>query len=1044
MTNTIISRGPSPWQQLKIHLFLPAMVLLLGLNAGAQPASPGVVGAINGQTSYTEASRGPHSRVMQKVTTWTNPAGKTMSRTNKYTELATGMSVLRNGRWVPASDQIQITADGAQATNGQHQVHFAANLNTPGAIDLLTPEGRHMTSDIAGLVYFDGTTSVVIAKPQDSIGQVLPSLKEALYTNAFAGVKADVLYTYTKAGFEQDVVLRQPEQLPNPSGFGLASSNIWLQVWTEFRAAPEPKITPHPTDGDQLDFGIMKMGSGKAFSLDGASNSIPVFKQWSRVQGRTFLIESVPLNAIAARLQQLPAGSSPSGGSNAAPSSGSSPGGDQSKAHSHSPLLAYGPPPHQTFDKVVLPAPKLAKASSATMRLASSAPAPSGYVLDYNTENGSLTNLTFQSDTTYYASDNLYLYGTTTLEGGTVIKNGQPIGAAVYVYDTFVCQTAPYRPAILTCINDDTVGQQISGSSGIPAVVQGSSHLYLFNSGTISNACFKYAWNGFASQAPDMEIWNCQFIDCNQPISVQSYNTNVGIHNVLITMEDAINNTANYCGCSPGGILFYNNSTVSLYCENVTANVQSQNYMTFYSYGSDPGAATISLTNCIIVSPTLNPPYDFGGSSGATIASTNAVYYASTLPTNLFQTVGAGKYYLATNSPCRNAGTTSITPALMTDLQQKTTYPPIVFNGGSGAYYTNGSTVFYPQAQRETGDAPDLGYHYDPIDYTFGGIFVTNATFTVMPGTVISALVTNGGSYGLIMGNGGQFLCQGSPVNRCWIINFNTVQEQHTTNWLVAPTYGMLSPYTQNLPACAIDCRFTDFSSIAQDTSFFFENCGCSNTGILNFQDCQFHGGNIYVVDPTMSLTNCLLERVPAQIWSSDGNLPVIRNNLFYGGSFDFYPSVTNAIVQNNVFYQTSIPEDLTGYGYVGGFNAFLTNCDRMLPTNSTDRVLTNITFQTGPLGYYYQSTNSPLFHKGSTSATNVGLYHYTVLTNQVPEGTNIVSMGYHYVALGTNGLPLSTSGDGIGDYLKDSNGNGIYDAGDWATGRPIPPQAMA
>ncbi|HZQ46130.1 MAG TPA: hypothetical protein VFC07_03895, partial [Verrucomicrobiae bacterium] len=458
----------------------------------------------SGRSAYQEVSRGPHSRVMQRVTTSTNSAGRIQSKIHSYTELATGMSVLQHGKWVPAGEEIEITADGAQANHGQHKVHFAANLNTPGAIDLLTPEGHHMTSEPVCLAYFDGTTNVMIAELQDSIGQVLPSLKEALYTNAFSGVQADVVYHYTKASFEQDIVLR--EQLPDPSAFGLNPDHVWLQVWTEFGAAPVPKIARHQTDGDHLDFGIMKMGSGKAFNLGGESNSVPVYKQWSSTQGRTFLIESVPLNAIAAQLQRLPAGSSPSGNPNSAPSSGSSPGGDQSKVLSHHPLLAFRNPPHQAFDNVVLPAPKPAKKSSATMHLASSTPEPSGFVLDYSTENGSLTNFTFQSDETYYVSDNLYLYGTTTLEGGTVIKNGQPIGAATFVYDNFVCQTAPYRPAILTCTNDDTVGQQISGSTGIPAVVPGNLHLYLMDSGTISNAFFKYAWNGFGSQAPDVEI----------------------------------------------------------------------------------------------------------------------------------------------------------------------------------------------------------------------------------------------------------------------------------------------------------------------------------------------------------------------------------------------------------------------------------------------------------------------------------------------------------------------------------------------------------
>jgi len=60
-----------------------------------------------------------------------------------------------------------------------------------------------------------------------------------------------------------------------------------------------------------------------------------------------------------------------------------------------------------------------------------------------------------------------------------------------------------------------------------------------------------------------------------------------------------------------------------------------------------------------------------------------------------------------------------------------------------------------------------------------------------------------------------------------------------------------------------------------------------------------------------------------------------------------------------------------------------------------------------------------------------LGLYHYTVQTNEVVEGTNTVSIGFHYVATDAYGNPLDSNGDGIPDYLEDANGNGIYDTGD-------------
>jgi hypothetical protein len=86
-------------------------------------------------------------------------------------------------------------------------------------------------------------------------------------------LKADLLYTYTKAGFEQDVILR--EQPPVPEVFNLDPQNTRLQLMTEFFNPPQPTITASqlpPQAGmtlsnDKLDFGIMKVTLGRAFML---------------------------------------------------------------------------------------------------------------------------------------------------------------------------------------------------------------------------------------------------------------------------------------------------------------------------------------------------------------------------------------------------------------------------------------------------------------------------------------------------------------------------------------------------------------------------------------------------------------------------------------------------------------------------------------------------------------------------------------------------------------------------------------------------------
>ena len=220
----------------------------------------------------------------------------------------------------------------------------------------------------------------------------------------------------------------------------------------------------------------------------------------------------------------------------------------------------------------------------------------------------------------------------------------------------------------------------------------------------------------------------------------------------------------------------------------------------------------------------------------------------------------------------------------------------------------------------------------------------------------------------------------------------------------------------------------------AQDAPHLKGTNGICNPIIL--RDCQFHGGKLVSFYPTINLTNCLLEQVYASLRSADTNIPSLRNNLFWRGAFDFAPNVTNALVKDNLFDQTSISNNIGTYvTYNGGFNAFVTNCNRLQPAFASDVILSNSpVYQSSWLGNYYLPTNSPLINTGSTTADLVGLYHFTTQTNQVKETNSIVDIGYHYVALNpqlSTINPVDTDGDGISDYLEDTNGNGVVDNGE-------------
>src|SRR5207249_2683163 len=123
-----------------------------------------------------------------------------------------------------------------------HQVSFLSNLNSPGAVDLTLPDGQHLVSQVYGLSYYDYSSgqSVLIAEVKDSIGQLLASSNQVFYADAFSDFQAGVLYTYTRNGFEQDIVIA--EQPPSPADYQLNPATTRLQVLTEFTNAPEPSV----------------------------------------------------------------------------------------------------------------------------------------------------------------------------------------------------------------------------------------------------------------------------------------------------------------------------------------------------------------------------------------------------------------------------------------------------------------------------------------------------------------------------------------------------------------------------------------------------------------------------------------------------------------------------------------------------------------------------------------------------------------------------------------------------------------------------------
>lgn len=387
-----------------------------------------------------------------------------------------------------------------------------------------------------------------------------------------------------------------------------------------------------------------------------------------------------------------------------------------------------------------------------------------------------------------------------------------------------------------------------------------------------------------------------------------------------------------------------------------------------------------------------------------------------------FQTVGAAAHYLAVGSELRDEGS-ALTGALADEIKKRTTWPPIVISN----QLLNSDLTLTPQAQRDQ-TLPDLGYHYDPIDFALGQATLSNAVLTAGSGVVIATFAPAYAKPGIALVSNASFLGEGSPTNLNRVVRYNTVQEQVNAIWTNQP-----GPQVQAIDSATVRVRFTGFSGAAQDSTHFSgdETSG----GSFPFRDCEFGGGRIAGLMPDLHFTNCLFQRVNHELSSYNSPFNVsYQNCLFHGGRLsleDGGGGIGLWAFHNNFFAGTT---NLTnGVLVTNSHNAYTTNLALLVPTAATNVLLaTNaIAFDAGPLGFFYLPTNGPatnLFNAGSTYATNVGLYHFTTTTNQWKETNSIVDISFHYIALGTNGLPVDTDSDGLPDYVEDANGNGSLD----------------
>lgn len=1022
---------------------LPSLIIAIGCVLAANAQMRSVV------------ERGPHHALYPSSDG--NPGG------TPTLVLETGLHYWspKTKEWLSSAPSFSIDATGdafvADKTLGK--LRASTQINTVGAIrvnlDPQDPTRQLVTSPVA-IAIEEPTTGnmLVVGAITNSIGALVEgTANQIIYEDCFSGVCASYVVEVQRGGYSADVLFTGKFDVRD-WGF---TTNARVLIFSEiYGPGPDSsirrplyieqdpqKVAQATRLGVSLDvidetlgWGHLVMAEGLAYTAatPTANNgaSVRVAKHVESGDGRLFMVESLAFASMQQQFLGLP---------ECVPS-----GGHASLDRPKDAKLRYAGIPRLPSTPVVGLRPSSEPAvPSATPMPTTTLPLQArithrltGVCVDYIANlGGSLsTAVAFQSSTNILITGTLTLNGPVTFEP-IIVK--YKANASMRINNTLTLKNfGQFRGAQFTAVDDNSVGDTCAGitNCGYTGVIASTG----------------YANPAIYTAQSSLSLTNCRFSYAKMAVqcitSIASSSTYNFSHSQLANCITGIQLDVSGCGSFGSGV------TIALNVNNcLMANVRNP----FYSTLANPplslklanctfdrasqiayqtsGGFGLNATNCIFANVTNT-------SAGVTFAGAYNGFYSSaqqfgaarsTVTNSPFQSVGAGNYYLTAASGFATAGTNACIPAwLQADLRKRTTSPPIVI---CNALLTNGQ-VLSPQAQRDT-SVCSLGMHYDPIDWALGWVLLTNATLTVNPGTVIAAFGTNAGggvigAYGLAVGQNAALQSQGAPNSPNWFVAYNTVQEQGTNSggWL-PPSSGLLLSEFQGLsPGSVINCRFTDWSVPSLDEPGFN---AVTNSGPLTFQDCEFHGGKLISLRPTIDLTNCLLDRVYANLSSADGNLPYIRNSLFYGGIFNFAPNVTNALVKDNLFDQTYIPTNTAIYTtYNGGYNAYVTNNSRLLPLFATDQILAGtLVYQTGPLGNYYYSTNGPsggltnLFNTGSTWATNVGLYHYTTTTNQMKEGATMVDIGFHYVAVDSSGNPVDTDGDGVPDYLEDANGDG-------------------
>lgn len=464
-----------------------------------------VVRIVQSDAAITE--RQPHEQKIHYTSTTVAEDGSETTVTNSYVQLQTGLNRWDEqiGAFVAASAEIEMINGNGILRNTQHKAIFSRNANDPnGLLELFTPDDQRLVTQPIGIALTEADTgkSVFLAELRDSEA-VLLDPHTLIYPNAFDQFKASIAIRSHLHGIESDVILEERIDRALLAEFGINPDTARIEVWHQVLVKPAAEVkftwlnrgSGHADRDDTIHLNQMMIGPGNAFSIGEQESilppqgAIPVAKEWVNIETLDFLIESIPFSEAEEALQTL-----------AAPQEArviQKPRLDDAFAKNQSRRQQQLISPIKDTSLVTLRVPRRSRPLSvatyspdpkprktdpessifsgpalAQINLPAENPFKTkrGFLIDFTTVSTGQANYTLKGDTTYWVTGDVSLSGKTILEGGAVVKFSSYTASSpvLKILDEFECNTAPYNVAIFTAKDDDTVGQAISGSTGVP------------------------------------------------------------------------------------------------------------------------------------------------------------------------------------------------------------------------------------------------------------------------------------------------------------------------------------------------------------------------------------------------------------------------------------------------------------------------------------------------------------------------------------------------------------------------------------------------